>query len=447
MSAPAVERPELAAKPPTLPIHLRALAAIGRGLLRVRRGIRFFLRGTGRTLERIGRSPVIAAPLAVSSITIVGLALVALVVSSAWWGGAEAPGPWQVAMSVTGSAWVMTYGVPVRLVGVDYSLLPWGLVLIPGWLGHQAGRWLIRVTRARRWRTLVLTWLLTSVLMAVVVAGVSVLADISDVQTSARRALVGGLVVTMVGVGSGMWRASDVVRSGIERIPVVLRVIVRSSFVGFAALVGMATLLATIAAVISFGEIAQVFLALEPTVFDTLVLAALSLGYLPVLVSWSLAYMVGAGVSLGPDVLVSPFIPAIPPTPLPAFPPLAALPEGSNPGSWALPALVVAAGAFIGLLVSRLAAREGPLIRLVIGFLAAVLAAGWACVLLWLGTGSLGDGRLATVGPDPMLGALLAGVGLVVGALPTSVFRARRRQRPLVVVGEGVIEPTQDTHP
>ena len=52
-------------------------------------------------------------------------------------------------------------------------------------------------------------------------------------------------------------------------------------------------------------------------------------------------------------------------------------------------------------------------------------------VLLSLGAGSLGDGRLAIIGPDPSAGALLAGVGLAVGALPTSVIRARRKPRKL----------------
>jgi hypothetical protein len=55
-------------------------------------------------------------------------------------------------------------------------------------------------------------------------------------------------------------------------------------------------------------------------------------------------------------------------------------------------------------------------------------------VLLSLGAGSLGDGRLAVIGPDPGAGALLAGVGLVVGALPSSVIRARRKPRNLASV-------------
>lgn len=434
MSAPAVERPATEAAPARLPFHLRILAALGRFLLRVRRAFRAFGRGIADTSSRIGRSPLVASVLAAVSVVLVGLSAVGLVVASGWWGGVEQAGSWQQAMSITGSAWVLTFGVPVRLLGVDYTLVPWGLTLGQLWLGHQAGRWLIRVVKPRSLRPLIASWVLTSVFIAGAVAAVSVVSDVPDVQTSARRALLTGLALSIMAVGSGLWRSSEVLREALLRLPAVLRVIVRSSFAGFAALVGMAAIIATIAAATSFGEIAKVFMALDPTVFDTLVLLVLSLGYVPVLVSWSLGYLVGAGVSLGPDVLVSPFVPAIPPTPLPAFPPLAALPEASGPGSWALPVLVVVSGAFIGLLVSRLAAREGPLVRLAIGFLAAILAAAWAYAFLWLGTGALGDGRLANIGPDPGLGALLAGVGLLIGALPTSVLRARRKQRPLTAV-------------
>ncbi len=436
MSAPAVERPTTEAEPARLPFHLRVLAAMGRVLLRVRRAFRRCGRGIADTSSRIGRSPLVASALAALSVMLVGLSAVALVVASGWWGGVEEAGSWQQAMSITGSAWVLTFGVPLRLMGVDYTLIPWGLVLGQLWLGHQAGRWLIRVVKPRSMRPLLASWLLSSVFIAGAVAAVSVVSDVPDVQTSARRALATAFALSIVAVGSGMWRSSHLLRETVVRIPTVIRVIVRSSFAGFAALVGMAAIIATIAAATSFGEIAEVFMALDPTVFDTLVLVVLSLGYVPVLVSWSLGYLVGAGVSLGPDVLVSPFVPAIPPTPLPAFPPLAALPEASGPGSWALPVLVVLSGAFIGLLVSRLAAREGPLVRLAIGFLAALLSAVLTYAFLWLGTGSLGDGRLAGIGPDPGLGALLAGVGLIIGALPTSVLRARRKQRPLTAVGQ-----------
>jgi hypothetical protein len=255
--------------------------------------------------------------------------------------------------------------------------------------------------------------------------------DMPDVQTSARRAVVASMVVGLVATASGMWRASDVPTNAWARAPFVLRAVFRGSFVGLAALIGFAVLVLLVAVVATFGDITLLFSSLNPTVFDAVVLLVLTLGYLPTMIGWSLSYLVGAGFSLGTDVLVSPFMPAIPTTQLPAFPALAAVPETSSPVSWALPALIVVAGAFIGLIVSRMAVREGPLMRLSIAAGSATLAAVWVYALMFASTGSLGDGRLSSMGPDPGLGALLAGLGLAIGALPMSVLRAQRRTRPL----------------
>lgn len=434
MSAPTVERPGAPTVAEPLSRPLRIVAAIGRALLAVRRGVRRFWFGGARLLTSVGRSPIVAAPVAALSVAALSLALVGLVVAGAWWGGVEPPGPWQEALAITGSAWVVTYGVPVQLLGVDYSLIPWGLVVIPGWLAHQAGRWLVRVVRPRRWRTLSVTWALAVVWGAAIVGGVSVLSELPDIQTSARRAVVMALVVGALGVGSGMWRVSEMPKAAAQRIPSAGKIVVRASFIGFAALVGFATLALLLAAATSFTEITEVLTALEPTFFDAVVLLIASMGYLPTLIGWSVGYVVGAGVALGPDILVSPFIPAIPPTPLPAFPPLALVPEAAGPVSWVLPVLGVLSGALIGLAISRLAAREGPLVRMALAMAATIVSAAWVFALLWAASGSLGDGRLSVIGPDPSAGALLAGVGLVIGALPTSVLRARRRSRRLHVV-------------
>lgn len=441
MSAPTVDQPPAQVVPPSrkLPLPLRALAALGHLLLRFRRSLRRLGSATRHALERIGRAPLIAGAVAALSVAVVGLAVIALPVAGAWWGGVEPPGPWQEAVAVAGSMWVMSYGVPLRLLGVDYTLIPWGLMIVPAFLGHQAGRWLVRVVRPRRWRTAIVAWLAATLIGTGFVAVVSVLADISTVQTSARRAVLAATVVGAVSIGSGMWRASDLIRSGFARLPMFVLVVARASAVAFAALVGFASIVLAIAVASSFGEIATLFTALAPTLSDAIVLSILSLAYLPVFIGWSLSYILGAGVTLGPDVLISPFVPAIPAVPLPAFPPLAALPEVAGPASWAFPVLVVISGGVCGLAISRFAAREQPLIRLSLAVAAAGLAALWVLALLQASSGSFGDGRLLNIGPDSGLGALLAGVGLLVGALPTSVLRARRKPRRLqaVTAGEG----------
>ena len=54
---------------------------------------------------------------------------------------------------------------------------------------------------------------------------------------------------------------------------------------------------------------------------------------------WAVAYLLGAGVAIGPDAVLSPFMQAPAPANLPAFPLLAALPDSSTPFAWALPIL------------------------------------------------------------------------------------------------------------
>lgn len=436
MSAPTVDHPasDVAPEPRKLPWPLRIIAAIGRFFLKIRRSVRRLGQRIRTGVERIGRSSLIAGATAALSVAVVGLAVIALPVAGAWWGGVEPPGPWQDAVAIAGSMWVMTYGVPVRLLGVDYSLIPWGLMVIPAFLGHQAGRWLVRVVRPRRWRTAIAAWLITVVIGAGFVVVVSIVSDIPAVQTSARRALVAATIVGLVAVGSGIWRSSDLVRSGVARLPALLLAVLRAASVAFAALVGFASIVLLISMASSFGEVATLFTALNPTVSDAIVLSIVSLAYLPVLIGWSLSYILGAGITLGPDVLVSPFVPTIPAVPLPAFPPLAALPEVAGPASWAFPVLVVISGGLAGLAISRFAAREQPLIRLSLAVGAAAVAAVMVLGFLQASRGSFGDGRLVDIGPDPGLGALLAGVGLLVGALPTSVLRARRKPRRLQAV-------------
>ena len=111
------------------------------------------------------------------------------------------------------------------------------------------------------------------------------------------------------------------------------------------------------------------------------------------------SYLAGPGFTIGTGTSVTPF--ATVHGTVPAFPPLGALPGGSGAGAavWSLVALTpVAAGA----LLARLAWREdgwGARLRLlglaVVGCAIAMLVLGWQA------GGSVGGGRLATIGPSP----------------------------------------------
>ena len=89
-----------------------------------------------------------------------------------------------------------------------------------------------------------------------------------------------------------------------------------------AALVGIAAIALALRLLVNFGGAMDLFMGLNPGWSGILALLALTIGYIPVLLVWSAAYIVGAGFSIGPDVMVSPFIPVTAPTQLPPFPPL-----------------------------------------------------------------------------------------------------------------------------
>ena len=116
---------------------------------------------------------------------------------------------------------------------------------------------------------------------------------------------------------------------------------------------------------------------------------------------WGTAYVMGAGVVIGPAVTISPFVAVTAPTQLPPFPLLAALPQGATPLAWALPLTGVAAGVLAGLVIARRARRESRLVRLALATGAAAVAGVLLALGAFLASGSLGDLRLAFLGPLP----------------------------------------------
>lgn len=188
---------------------------------------------------------------------------------------------------------------------------------------------------------------------------------------------------------------------------------------------GVASFILLFAFLASFSEVLQIFNDLNPGVSGFLALTVLSLGYLPVIVVWTLAYVVGAGVTIGPDVMVSPFIAVTAPTQLPPFPPLAVLPETSGALSWLLPSIIIVVGVVVGLNISRQLSNENALMRMVIGFAVASIAAMLVFVLAVWSSGNLGDVRLVGLGADPRLTGSLVWILLSIGLTPAALIPAQ----------------------
>lgn len=324
--------------------------------------------------------------------------------------------------------WLLMNGSAPRLGAATFTLLPWGLVLIPWLLNYFAARALgRRFIREKRLMSVSVSLLLVTYVAAVVSAAAFI--ESITVSYSAWTTLGVALLVNATAVVAG---ALSVTHFSVT-IPGILRFIVVRGLAAALALLGIGSLLVAILLIANFSDVLFLFNQLNPGYSGFLAITVLSLGYLPVLAVWAVAYLAGAGFSIGPDVIVSPFIPVTAPTQLPPFPPLAVLPETAGAISWLLPMLVIALGIVWGIGVSLRMSRETMLMRLVIAVGIGVVAAVVIMGLSVLSTGDLGDVRLVNLGPDPTLVGSLVWLLVTIGMIPAAVVPARflNRKRPV----------------
>ena len=380
----------------------------------------------------------------VGSIILVTVLIAALVLLPILVFGGERPASVKGYLDAITWGWLALNGVPPKLGSATITLVPWGLAVIPWALLFRAGRsFSRRNVHGVRWQ--VVAGAIMVVMYVVSVVAAAHLTTSINVSFGTGWALIVSVVLGVSAVSIGILRGADV---HLElRIPALLLFVARRGAASVLALLGLAAILLALRLLVNFGSAMDLFVGLNPGWSGILGIIALTLGYLPVLVVWSAAYVVGAGFSIGPDVMVSPFIPVTAPTQLPPFPPLVAIPETAGALAWLLPVLIVAIGVIWGVGISKSLAKESALIRMVIGFAIALVGAVIFAGLALLSLGDLGDVRLVALGPDPVLSASLFWILLAVGITPTAVLPAktftRDRRSTIAIVPEIDVEQSQ----
>ncbi len=318
--------------------------------------------------------------------------------------------------------WLALNGVPPKLGSATITLIPWGLAVISWALLFRAGRsFSLRNVNGARWQVIG-GGIMVVIYVAAIVAAAHFTTSI-NVSFGDWWALIVSVAMGVSAVSIGILRGAYAHLG--SRIPALAHFVVRRGASAVLALLGVAAILLALRLLVNFGSVMDLFIGLNPGWSGFLGILALTLGYLPILVVWSAAYIVGAGFSIGPDVMVSPFIPVTAPTQLPPFPPLVAIPETAGALAWLLPVLVVVIGVLWGVGISKSLGKESALIRMVIGFAIAFFGAVIFYVLALLSMGNLGDVRLVALGPDPLLSATLFWILLAVGITPTAVLPAK----------------------
>lgn len=339
------------------------------------------------------------------------------------------------------SSWgaLVLMGIPPQLGAATFTLVPWGLAVMAWLLLFYAARSLARKYSGNL-RSTSISLSVFSMSFSALVVVMALVARSTNVSFGVGYAIGVVLAMTITSTAGGLLSCYG------DRIqlPELVRFIVLRAVAATFALFGIGAFIVAVSMIVNFADVMTLFNQLNPGYSGFLGLTVLSIGYLPVLAVWALSYLVGAGVNIGPDVVLSPFIPATAPTQLPPFPPLAILPEQAGAGSWLLPILVVAVGVVWGIGVSLRQAKENPLMRLVIALAIGVIAALLTMALALMSVGDLGDVRLVDLGPSPTLVGsltwLLLSVGMIPAAMVPAKFFQRTRRRPeMRVVTESVV--------
>lgn len=367
---------------------------------------------------------------------VIGLVLAALPMVVIWLGSADASAV--ESLRLGGLLWLVANGAQIAIAGVSITLLPWGLVIIPLLLLGYSGSWAAR--RSGVTQIHLLLWIVVpgAVLYALIAAGVTLATYEPTSRVDVLDAVVRSLIVSVVALSWGAIRGSGALRR--VGIPDVVTVPLRAGVISLAFLVGVGAVAATISLVLHIDDAITMAQALGPGVGGGAGLLLLGVAYVPVLATWGAAYVIGAGVSLGPGVTLSPFLAAGAPVSLPPFPLLAALPGQAPPMGWLLPLTGIVSGVLAGALIGRRLRQEQRLVRVAGAGAAAFIAGAGMSLVAWLSAGSLGTASLISLGPDPTVVAVLTVVLVAIGAIPAALA-PRPPARPTLQVATPTESP------
>lgn len=334
------------------------------------------------------------------------LALVLIPVWVATAAAAKSDLSWGQSSGVAARMWLLAFGVPWAVDGVAITLAPLGMTALTAIMLAQLAR-----------RFAAATWvagIATVAAFAATVGFATTLAWAGADDTTSRMtgAVVWATLLAIPAVAWGLLRQRGATMSWLPRIPLPLRAGVR---IGTAMTVGV-TMLAALVLVVSASasrhQIGDAATGLGVDSAGGTALAFLETSYSLTLVVWVVSWLTGAGFSLaGSDVSSAQPLPDT----MPSVPLLWSLPHESGGLIAWTPLLVILLGAVVVIATrSRLGSGWQSLAGIGIGVALVGAVIGGAS---GLAHGAIGPGSLASVGPQPVVAAVLAVAELGGGAV------------------------------
>lgn len=347
---------------------------------------------------------------------VVGYALVTLAALAVWAFAAHGETTVDDALRAGSFAFMAIHGAPLVIGDARFSLPLLGLLVVPVIILSSAlSRAWRRQSVSGRNEMLTLAALGSAPYLIFTIA-VGVFWSNVDASVPIFPALLWVLLVCFVSTGWAWWgsvRVSARSSVGLPEVSIRLRRALGGAIVSLSVLFGASTLILVLLIAVNAADIWSVAQALESGVVGLLVLFGLAIGWLPAGIVWVSSYLLGPGFALGTESVVSPFVTQF--GELPALPWLAAVPQGTSNWSFLLMLVPLVAGVSAAAVLRSTSSRERPLkwwreSMLSVFFVAVAM---WA--FGWLTRGSLGAGRLAEFGAQPMslffAVLLLGGVG------------------------------------
>lgn len=363
-----------------------------------------------RRLPRaLGGTRPVAALTAAAWAAAVGLVVVGGLVTLVWAVGARGDDGIGTPLQAAGVVWLAAHHAPVDTPASTVTLLPLLLLVLVLLLLVRAGRWAARISRTTETPDAVLLVVTGTAAYACVAALVAEVSGLGGADVPTPSAFAWAALVSGAGLGTGVARETGLARRWRRRLPDRLAAALPVAAASGASLVVAAGLVAAGALLAHWGAVLAMTRQAAPGAGDAVGLLLVQLAYLPNLIVWALSYLAGPGFAVGGGTVVDPF--SASGGLLPGVPVLGAVPLDAPAAGPLLLLLPVVAGV-VGTVVLRRRGERDVLDESIVVLVAAGLVGLASAVACLAAGGSLGDGRLADVGPSA-LATGLAVAGLV----------------------------------
>jgi hypothetical protein len=351
-----------------------------------------------RPAPQVAREPAHGRPVAIVGIAValwtalLGVCCLVCVTLTAWVTAAHHSDAVRPPVATAVQAWLLAHHAALAITGGTVGIVPLGLTAGLGALLVRGGRQAARLSGAQDLFDCLATALAVALPYGVLAALLTKPAGWGQVRPDALQALAGAFILAFVCAGAGALRESGQGAAAAGRLPADVRQAARAGLAAVGVIIGVGALLVVVGLAAHAKRASTLMGSLHGGVSAVVLMALVSIAYVPNLAIWGSAWSVGPGFAVGAKTSVA--MGGVHLGALPAVPLLAAIPQSAP----RIGLLAIAAPIGAGLLAGWL--LKCASVEWTWGFASGAIAGAMLGVLAWLSGGPLGPGRMAQLGPS-----------------------------------------------